>query len=30
MKSLMKANRWNCTYRNIPRILNIVADDMCR
>lgn len=26
----MRKCKWECTFRNIPRILNTAADDMCR
>ena len=30
IKTMMKKNGWACTFRNIPRVLNTAADDMCR
>ena len=30
IKAMMKKNNWACTFRNIPRVLNMAADDMCR
>lgn len=30
IKQMIRKQAWPCTFRNIPRVLNSAADDMCR